>query len=726
MRIRAQQVVIAAGAIERPPMFADNDRPGTMLAGAVGTYINRFGVLPGRRMVVFTTGDSAYRTALDARTAGASVCVVDARIDPEGTLVDAARQAGIPIHDGCAIVRTRGRKAVRACEIARLNRDASAVVGESKRIACDTVAVSAGWNPVVALWGQAGGTLAWDAARGCFLPDACSPSVRSAGACNGTFELAGCLAEGASAGALAAREAGYRGGATAPPTAVSDPPGTIRPIFTVPPRDSAERYNTHFCDLQVDATLADIRLAAREGYRSVEHAKRYTTVGMGTDQGKTSNVNAVAALARIRGEPIEHLGVTTFRPPYTPTTFGAIFGQRRGTRFEPARRTPMHRWHAGNGALFRCAGRWQRPWAYLRPGEDADAAAQRETRAVRLSAGLFDASTLGRIDIQGPDAAVFLDRVYTNTWSTLQVGNCRYGLMLDEQGYVMDDGVTARLDEQHFHMTTSTGGAERVLDWLEEWLQVRWPELRVHLTDVTEQWAVAMLCGPRARELLRELTEIDLDRACFPFLSFRAGAVAGIPVRVFRISFSGELSYEINVPARYGLSLWRTLIERGKRFELCPFGTEALHVLRAERGFIVIGQETDGTVTPLDLGLEGMVACSKPDFIGKRSLALRASRQPGRLQLVGLLTRNPGFVLPQGVHLVESARRRRRPMKTLGHVTSSYMSPNLGRSIALALVEDGRQRRGATLSAHTPGGHVEPVDVCGTAFLDEQGARARS
>ena len=723
-RIRAKQVVIAAGAIERPVVFAGNDRPGTMLAGAVRTYLNRFGVLPGRDIVVFTNNDSAYRTALDVRGAGARVGIVDMRPNPAEGVVAEAEKAGIVVRRGHAIVATAGRKALRGCEIARLNADASAVVGKSRWLTCDVIAASAGWSPTVSLWSQAGGALDWDGVRACFRPAACSQPVRAAGACNGTFALSDCLVEGARAGALAACDAGFDDGEVVPPAATNNVQGPTRCLFTVPGRVEAKRSGTHFCDIQNDVTAADIHLAAREGYRSIEHLKRYTTVGMGTDQGKTSNVNALATMAEIRDIPVAEVGVTTFRPPYMPITFGAIVGQSRGPLFAPQRTTPMHSWHARHGAVLVPAGGWLRPWAYLRTDElDADAV-QRECAAVRESVGLFDASTLGKIDIQGPDAAVLLDRVYTNTWSNLGIGRCRYGLMLDEQGLVMDDGVTTRLGERHFHLTATTGGAERVMTWLEQWLQTEWPELKVYLTDVTQQWAVAVLCGPRARDLLQRVTGIGLDGGRFPFMSYRTGEVAGVPARVFRVSFSGELSYEINVPARYGLHLWQALAKQGQRFGLCPFGTEALHVLRAERGFIVVGQDTDGTVTPMDLGLDAMIGSDKGDFIGKRSLARKEFRRAGRRQLVGLSTKNPSYVLPQGVHLVETPRNR-PPMKTLGHVTSSYMSPNLGCSIALALVEDGRRRFGETLKACTREGHVEPVEVRSPVFFDPQGVRAR-
>ena len=721
-RIRARQTVVAAGAIERPAVFADNDRPGAMLAGSVRAYIHRFGVLPGRRIVVFTNNDTAYRAAFDAFAAGAAVDVVDARPHLPPALAEAAERVGIAVHRAHAIVATRGRKGLRGCAIAPL--DANAAAGPARWLACDTIAASAGWTPTVSLWSQAGGALAWDEARACFRPDSCEEPVRAAGACNGATALADCLAEGARAGAHAARDAGFGSGRFDPPTAPAEAEHPPRASFVVAPGRGGGPGRTHFVDLQNDVTAADIALAAREGYSAVEHLKRYTTAGMGTDQGKTSNLNALAALSQIRETPVPELGLTTFRPPFAPLTFGAIVGPRRGELFAPRRETPMQSWHAEYGARFTHAGAWRRPFAYPSPGESADDAARRECAAARCSAGLFDSSPLGKIDLQGPDAARLLERVYTNRWRSLAVGRCRYGLMLDDQGFVIDDGVTTRLGPERFHMTTTSGGAARIVEWLESWLQTEWPEYRVYLTDVTEQWAVAVLCGPRARDILQPLTGVDLDPARFPFMACRAGEVAGVPARVFRVSFTGELSYEINVPARFGLHLWRALVERGRPFGLSPFGTEALEVLRVERGFIHVGQDTDGTVTPHDLGLGAMVACDKGDFIGRRSLARAALVRPGRRQLVGLLAADPRAVLPQGAHLVEPLRAR-PPMKTIGHVTSSYMSPNLGRSIALALVEDGRSRIGETLNVRTREGRVEPVEACAPVFFDPRGERAR-
>jgi sarcosine oxidase subunit alpha len=492
-----------------------------------------------------------------------------------------------------------------------------------------------------------------------------------------------------------------------------------QPLWQVPGRGKA------FVDLQNDVTAADIALTLREGYRSVEHVKRYTTTGMGTDQGKTSNVNALGNVADIPGQRIAELGVTTFRPPFTPVPFGAIVGRNCRALFEPVRRTPMQAWHESRGAVFEDVGQWRRPWYYPRPGEDMHAAVAREVEAARSQVAILDASTLGKIDLQGRDAALLLNRVYTNAWSKLALGRCRYGLMLGEDGMVFDDGVTARLGEHHYLMSTTSGGAARVLAWLEEWLQTEWPELQVYCTSVTEQWATVSLSGPDCRKLVAEIApDIDLDPERFPHMSVRAGDVLGVPARVFRISFTGELGYEIQVPASYGLPLWEACMTAGRKYGITPYGTEAMHVLRAEKGYIITGQETDGTVTPEDLGMAWIVAQQTPDFIGKRSLARTDMREPGRKQLVGLLPDDPKTVLDEGAQIVADPAEA-IPMTMVGHVTSSYASPNLGRSFALALVEGGRERQAQKLYVAMPD-RTLTVTVTEPVFIDPEGERLRA
>ncbi len=596
------------------------------------------------------------------------------------------------------------------------------VTGEPTRIGCDCVMMSGGWNPAVHLFCQSGGKLGFDAARGALVPDVATQALQTVGACRGTFGLAESLAEAGAAGAAAAHAAGFGDGTAAPVPAVDEPDqGSVEPLWLVPgQRPLGHGRAKHFVDYQDDVTARDIVLATREGYRSVEHVKRYTTAGMGTDQGKTANVNALAILAHTLGRPVPEVGTTTYRPPYTPVTFGALAGRDRDI-LDPIRRTAMHEWHEAAGAVFENVGQWKRPWWYPKPGEDKHAAVARECRAVREAVGMVDASTLGKIDIQGRDAAECLNRIYTNAWSKLAVGRVRYGLMCHDDGMVFDDGTTARLGENHYLMTTTTGGAAGVLDWLEEWLQTEWPELDVRCTSVTEQWATLGLAGPKARAVLEPLApDLDLDPARFPFMSFQETRVAGVPARVFRISFTGELSYEINVPWDHGLGVWEALMESGAAHGITPYGTETMHVLRAERGFIIVGQETDGTTTPHDLGMDWIVSKKKPDFIGKRAWQRPDAARDDRKQLVGLATADPTVVLPEGAQLVEKPGDPPVPM--IGHVTSSYMSPTLGRSIALALVRSGRARIGSEIYAPLID-RTHRITVTDPVFYDPEGER---
>jgi len=711
--VRAKRVVLATGAIERPLVFHNNDRPGVMLASAVRTFLRRYAVLPGRKAVIFTSNDSGWKTAFALRGAGAEIAaIVDTRPRPAADMQDAARALDIAVHAQSAVIDTKGRHRVSAARVCKLD-GAGGLSGRGEWIDCDLLAVSGGWTPNVALFSQSRGQLAHDDGIQAFRPGRPWQEQHSAGACNGVFGLADCLREGARAGAWAAGlDAGQGGGVPeiggdATEDFANANPGEI-PALTRRPRA--------FTDLQSDVTTKDLALAQREGYRSVEHTKRYTTAGMGPDQGKTGNMNTLGVLSALRGEPVPQIGVTTFRQPFKPVAFGALAGPHRGALLGPARTTPMHAWHMDNGALFEPVGDWLRPWVYPRQGESFNDALMRECRAARASLGVLDASTLGKIDVRGPDSREFLNRVYTNAWMKLKPGHCRYGLMLGEDGMVFDDGVTACIADDHFHMTTTTGGAARVMTWLEDYLQTEWPDLDVYLTSVTEQWAVVSLCGPQSEKLVASLVD-DIDPAPdnFAYMTFREGHVEGIPVRVFRISFTGELSYEINIPARYGLWLWKRVMELGAPYEITPYGTEAMHLLRAEKGYIITGQDTDGTVTP-HVRMDWIVKKSA-DFIGKRSLSIPALAARGRRQLVGLLTEDPGTVLEEGAHVIATPREGPKPFPVLGHVTSSYFSPNLNRSIALALVRDGGARMGERLYVTTGGGAPVAVTVTETDFL---------
>ena len=720
-KIRAQQVVLATGAIERPLVFPDNDRPGTIFASAARTYVNRFGVVPGSRAVVFANNDDAYRTVRDLTAAGVTVAaVVDIRANPDGPLPRTVRADGIEVLAGHTVVATHGKKRIKGIEVQPV--DAQGLPRRVRRITCDLLCTSGGWTPTTHLFSQSGGRLGYDAVLAAFVPIMSVQPERSAGACKGSFRLETCLAEGFAAGAAAAQAAGFGDGALPRlPAALEPDESPMQAAWRAPHLVERKGHAKAFIDLMNDVTVADIQVSVSEGYRSVEHVKRYTTVGMGTDQGKTSNLNALAILADIRERPIPEVGTTKFRPPYIPVTMGALGGRDVGALVDPVRRTPIHEWHERNGALFENVGQWKRPWYYPRPGERMREAVAREVKAARTGIGILDASTLGKIDIQGRDAAEFLDRVYTNDFLKLPVGRCRYGLMLNQDGMVMDDGVTARLGVDHFYMTTTTGNAARVLAWLEEWLQTEWPDLRVYCTSVTEQYAKVGIVGPKSRELLRSLTtDIDVDKERLPFMGVRDGHVADIPARVFRVSYTGEISFEIAVPADDGLALWTALFEAGQTLGITPYGTEAMHVLRAEKGYIIVGQETDGTVTPIDLGLDWLVSKSK-QFIGRRSLSRPDSVRPDRKQLVGIFTEDPEEVLPEGAQIVAEPRSA-PPMVIVGHVTSSYWSPNVGRSIAMALVKGGRGLLGQTLFVPLEGQTLK-VTVTEPRFFDKEGVR---
>jgi sarcosine oxidase subunit alpha len=724
--VRAARVVIATGAHERPMVFGDNDRPGVMLAEAARTYVNRYAAKPGDKAVIFANNDDAYRTAADLHARGMNVsALVDIRREVAGDIQSIATDSGIEVLPGTTIIGTLGKKSVKGVETQATTPDGIGISGQVRRIECDTVLMAGGWNPAIHLFSQSGGKLRFDEGRGCFLPDVYAQPCRVAGSANGAWTLAECLAEGAAAGHELAREAGFRARVRKAPQAEPATAGDITPAWIAPTDHPVGKGpRKHFVDFQNDVTAGDLMLAAREGFHSVEHLKRYTTTGMGTDQGKTSNINALAILARELNKEIPKVGTTTFRPPYTPVSYGALAGRNVGHLSDPVRKTPMHDWHEAAGAKFEIVGQWHRPWYYPKGDEDIHAAVNRECLAVRNAAGVLDATTLGKIDIQGPDAADFLNRIYTNAWKKLGIGRCRYGLMCREDGMIFDDGVTTRLGDNHFLMTTTTGNAAQVLDWLEEYLQTEWPDLKVFCTSVTEQYATVSLAGPKAREILQPLVgDLDLSNDAFPFMSMQEAEVAGAPARICRISFTGELSFEINVPAFWGRTVWDAVMEAGEPHGITPYGTETMHVLRAERGFIIVGQETDGTVTPYDLGMDWIVSKQKPDFIGKRSYSREDTSRSDRKQLVGLLTLDdPSEVLPEGAQITEVARGT-PPVPMLGHVTSSYYSANLGHSIAMALIKGGRSRIGEELFAPQETKAIR-VKVVEPVFFDARGERA--
>ncbi|QIB33348.1 sarcosine oxidase subunit alpha [Ancylobacter pratisalsi] len=729
-QVRAREVVIAAGALERPLVFPENDRPGVMLADSARTYLNRYGVRVGEKAVIFTACDAGYRTALDLQAGGVHIAAVaDLRAEVTGELPARALAAGIDVRPGTVVTGTSGRLRVAAARLAKLK---DGGVGPSETLACDAVLMSGGFTPSVHLFSQSRGKLAWDAAAGAYLPGASVERERSAGACRGVYGLQAVLEDGYAAGEAAASEArasaapGRRPGVSTAPSTRAFPAtadaASSEGFIGATPHARNPAFVKAFVDWQNDVTAKDIKLATREGFRSIEHVKRYTTTGMATDQGKTSNMNALGIVSEAIGEAVPKIGLTTFRPPFTPTTFGLFAGAARGDLFDPVRKTPIHDWAAEHGAAFEDVSLWKRAHYFPRAGEDMHAAVARECRAVRSSVGLFDASTLGKIEIVGPDAAEFMNRIYTNAWTKLEPGRLRYGVMLREDGFVMDDGVVGRLAPDRFHVTTTTGGAPRVLAHMEDYLQTEWPELDVWLTSTTEQWAVIAVQGPYARAVLEPLVEgIDLSKEAFQHMSVREGRICGVPTRLFSVSFTGELGFEVNVPSTYGRGVWEAIFAAGERFGITPYGTETMHVLRAEKGYIIVGQETDGTATPDDVNLGWAVGKAKKDFVGKRSLSRAAFSQPDRKQLVGLLTKDPSVVLEEGAQIV-AAPGTPVPVPMLGHVTSSYASATLGRSIALGLVKGGRARIGETLYVPMPERTIE-VEIVEPAFYDPKGER---
>lgn len=722
-RLRAKQVVLATGAIERPLVFGDNDRPGVMLASAVSTYINRYAVAPGRRAVVFANNDGGYRTALDLKHAGVEVvAVVDSRSKAGGAWREQAASAGLRILSGQVVTAARGGRRVSGAEIAPLSGDGRQLAGSGENVHCDLIAMSGGWSPVVHLHSQSGARPRFDETKACFVPGETVQAERSAGAANGTWNLGDCLREGYAAGSAAASACGFE----APPSERMQTDEleetALQPLWLVPGRKPVSRGRKQFVDYQNDTTAADIHLAARENYRSIEHVKRYTALGFGTDQGKLGNINGMAILAEKLGQGLAETGTTTFRPAYTPVTFGAIAGRDVGRLLDPVRKTPMHTWHVQAGAEFENVGQWKRAWYYPKPGESMHDAVNRECLATHNSIGVLDYSTLGKIDIKGPDVPELLNRIYANNWSKLGIERCRYGIMLGEDGMVMDDGVTTRLGDQHYLMTTTTGGAAHVLAWLERWLQTEWPDLKVYLTSVTDHWATVSIAGPNSRKLVSEICEgIDFSTEAFPFMSLRNGKAAGVPARVMRVSFTGELSYEISVPANHALHLWQSVMDAGEKYDATPYGTETMHVLRAEKGFIIVGQDTDGSLTPEDLGMSWIVS-DKKDFIGRRSLSRSDNQRPDRRQLVGLLTEDPNEVLPEGAQLVNDPNAA-YPIPMVGFVTSSYHSARVGRSIALALINGGQKRMGEKVCAPLAGGRVIRAEIVKPLFFDPDGSR---
>jgi sarcosine oxidase subunit alpha len=705
-RVHAKQALLATGATEQPLVFVHNDLPGIMLAGAVRQYANRYGVAAGRQIVLATNNDSAYLGALDLVAAGAPVrLVVDCRAEAPADLAKWLRAQGVEVRAAAAVAKALGR--------GRLER---IVLDSGETIPCDALGVSGGWQPAVHLWSHARAPVAFDTERRSLLPGDSRPPLQAIGSLNGCASLEASFVD--------AIEAIHRvlEHAKRPDELIFARPTVQEAALTaaagVPPRFASDT-GRQWLDFLHDVTVADAEVALAEGYEHIEHLKRYTTCGMAADQGKTSGLNALLTVAEMTARSPAEIGATTFRPPYTPVTLGALAGRQLGPRYAPRRLLPAHAEHEALGAHWWEAGGWMRPACYPRKGEDAAQAVQREAAAVRAGVGIFDASPLGKIEVTGPDAAKFLDRFYVNNVARLEDGRVRYGLMLNETGVIIDDGTVARLGRERFVVTTTSSGASRIAAWLEEWRQCEWPELEVFVTPVTTQWATYAVAGPRARQLLaRFSTDIAFDWRSMPHMSLREGRFAGVQARLYRVSFSGELGYEINVPARYGPALWTELLKAGADFGVTPYGVETVLLLRLEKGYLHVGVDTDGTTAPADVGWGAVAAKRKTDFIGKRSLARPDNQRADRLQLVGLTDAEAAAVLVPGAHL-------RLPGTTEGSdgwVTSAFHSPALGKKIALALLRGGRARVGEKLVVHDLE-KASAATIVSPTFLDPEGKR---
>tara|TARA_B110000858_G_scaffold43463_1_gene49774 strand:- start:906 stop:3920 length:3015 start_codon:yes stop_codon:yes gene_type:complete len=726
-RIRCKQIIVATGAIERPLSFAGNDIPGVMLAAAVRDYVVNYGVSPGDRTVIVTNNDDAYRTAIVLKDAGLDIpLIIDARPKGGGILMDQAIAAGIRVETGRGISKVKGGKRVTGVSICSQAGEGA----ELEEISCDVVAMSGGWSPVVHLWSHCGGKLFWDSSKAMFCPDPKHPPlgvdgegmVRVVGVANGHLGSAAVLIDANEQGSVAAVAAGGKTKKLKAAHCNNSVESPMLPVWLMPQGANYGLRSKSWLDFQNDVKVIDVQLAAQEGFESVEHTKRYTTLGMATDQGKLSNINGLAVLSKSLNMDIPDVGTTTFRPPYTPISMASLAGEARAEFFQPIRKTPMHDWHESNGADWEPVAGWRRVYAYVQPGETTKQSVNREVLNTRKNLGFLDASTLGKIIVKGPDAGKFLDMMYTNMMSNLKVGRCRYGLMCSENGFLSDDGVVARIDDGTWLCHTTSGGADRIHAHMEEWLQTEWWNWKVWTINLTEQLAQIAIVGPNSRKVIEKLGGMDVSPEALPFMAWADGNIGGISCRAYRISFSGELSYEIALPANQGLQFWEMLIDAGAEFGAMPYGTECLHVMRAEKGFIMIGDETDGTVIPQDLGLSWAVSKKKDDFLGKRAQQRSFMDNDNRWQLVGLETLD-GSVLEDGAYAIASGKNANGQTNTQGRITSTYYSPTLKKGIAMGLVHNGPSRVGEVISFTKIGTSPVEAKIVSPIFFDPEGEK---
>ena len=720
--IRAKEVVISSGSIERPLVFGNNDTPGVLLSSAAKEYMKVYGVLVGKKPIIFTNNDSAYETAIEFKKNGVDPIVLDSRKELSSDLIKEAKSLGINIKFEYVVVNANGYRKVKSADIAKISDDKT-TLGKIENIVCDCICVSGFWTPTIHLASQSGGKTKFNEEIDAFIPSKSKQNETTVGSANGIFNLQDSLNTSFETGYNLSKKITKEDNKLSVPTVVEKKSSKHDKFWCVP-LPKGKKYK-RFLDFQNDVAVSDIEIAIKEGYRSIEHVKRYTTLGMATDQGKTSNLNGLQLVSNIENKLVPEVGHTTFRPPYTPVSIGAIVGREVGKHSKPTRKSPMHSWHEKNNAVFVDAGLWLRPRFYKRGNETLFDASKREAENVRKNVGVCDVTTLGKIDVKGPDAAEFLNRVYTNAWLKLPVGKARYGVMLREDGIVMDDGTTTRVSENHYHMTTTTAQAANVLSHLEYYLQIVWPELNVNVVSTTEQWAGAAIAGPKSRELLQKLfPDTDCSNEGLPFMGFIETKLFGVYARIFRISFSGELAYEVNVESDYGNFMWEKIIEIGNEFKIQPYGTEALSTLRIEMGHVA-GSELDGRTTPFDTSLDGLLS-KKKDFIGKRSMQKEAFISSKREKIVGVVPLDKKTSIPEGSYIVKDANTK-LPNPKLGHVSASCWSVEYNNPFSLAIIKDGKNMIGQKLFALSPLKNKSiPVEIVSSHYVDPKGERVRS
>ena len=720
--IRAKEVVISSGSIERPLVFGNNDTPGVMLSSAAKEYLKVYGVLVGKKPIVFTNNDSGYETAIEFKKNGIDPLVLDTREDLDSEIIKEAKNLNIKIKFSHVVIAAKGYKKVKSAEISEISKDKKNL-GSIKNIKCDCICVSGYWTPTIHLASQSGNKTKFNKEIDAFIPGLPKQNETTIGSANGIFSLEETLKTSFDLGYQLSKKVTSNNNKVSVPSVI-ETKTTKHDKFWCVPLPKGKNYK-RFLDFQNDVSVTDIELALREGYRSIEHVKRYTTLGMATDQGKTSNLNGLQLVSNLENKIVPEVGHTTFRPPYTPVTIGAIVGREIGKHSKPTRKSPMHYWHEKNNAVFVDAGVWLRPRYYKQGNENLFQASKREAANVRKNVGVCDVTTLGKIDIKGPDAAEFLNRVYTNSWLKLPVGKARYGVMLREDGIVMDDGTTTRISENHYHMTTTTAQAGNVLSHLEYYLQLVWPELNVNVVSTTEQWAGAAIAGPQSRNVLQKLfPDTDVSNEGLPFMGYLEANLFGVNARIFRISFSGELAYEVNVESDSGNFMWEKIIEIGKNFGMQPYGTEALSTLRIEMGHVA-GSELDGRTIPYDNSLEGLVS-KKKDFIGKRSLNRSAFVADDRQKIVGVVPLDKKTSIPEGSYLVKDPKAK-LPNPKLGHISASCWSVEYDNPFSLAILHDGKNMIGKKLFALSPVKNKSiAVEIVSSHYVDPKGTRVRS